>query len=58
MSADRTSLCQRRASAPLNQVIEKPADYFSGWAGIWRDMPCSRQILPGVYRRLTITAAP
>jgi hypothetical protein len=58
MSADRTSLCQRRASARLDQVVEKPADYFSTWAGTWRDMPCSRQILPGVYRWLTITAQP
>ena len=33
MSADRTSLCQRRASAALNQVVEKPEDYFSAWAG-------------------------
>jgi len=58
MSADRTELCQRCASASLNQVIEKSADYFSVRGGTRRDVPCSRQILPGVYRRLTIMAAP
>jgi hypothetical protein len=53
-----TPPCERRASASLNQVIENAADYFSMEADTRRDVPCSRQILPGVYRRLTITAAP
>ena len=53
MNSDCQAPCERRASVPRNQVTEMSKDYF--WRAAARCVvPCARQILPVIYRRLTI----
>jgi hypothetical protein len=54
MSSDCISSCERRASAPRIEVIEIAMNYFGATGALWPVMPLGRQILPGLYRGLTI----
>ena len=61
MSSDRRHLCERRASARRIKLIEILKDFDSErmrGAGGRSSLPRARQILPGVYRRLTIPGHP
>jgi hypothetical protein len=54
MSSDCTRSCERRASAPRIEAVEFPENYFEAHGAAWRVVPRRRQILPGLYRGLTI----